>query len=356
MKPTSIIFLILSAILIVSGIIVCVVAGAIAKSDNIELYVDYIDDNGNAVVEYDLSGKKVSDVNIVLKRANINVIGDSEKTYVEIDNYPTKAYDYVVSDGTISMKDANLFSIFSSFRINESGFGFTGLRHYLALGKYKDMPRSVNVHLAKGSILHSINISVEEGDVTLSGVDLRAECTVTVGQGNAYLDDVTCPDILKVTCETGDISFNRCMVASTNADVTEKGNITCGIDMQYSFAVRSLSGGVYLDSVNNGSDFSGLYPTYAFERQEHKEEPDDTAEPAETGESGETAQTEETTAESTSDDKKDDTSDETTDEKDAETTAAEPETTEPEEEISISQRLFVGRVKLGDIKIEIINE
>ncbi|MBQ7161153.1 MAG: DUF4097 family beta strand repeat protein [Clostridia bacterium] len=339
MKPTSIIFLILSAILIISGIIICVIAGVIAKNDGIELYVDYMDDAGNAVVEHDLSGKKATDVKIDIKRADVAIITGADRSYIKVENYPTKAYDYWVTDGSINIKDANALSIFTSIRINESGFGFTGLRHYLALGRYKDMPRRVTIYLTKGSILNSVDISVKNGSVTIDGLQVRTDCALAVGEGDVKLTDLTSPGTVKVTCGTGNIIFDKCMMSDTNAEVTEKGDIECEIDMQYSFALKCVSGGVYLDSVKSGSDFSGNYPAEALERKEAPE-PEDTAEPADSGSAEDTNKADDKKEETKKDDKKDDKKDGKKDDPSS-------------GEVEAASRMFVGRVKLGDIKIKL---
>ncbi len=332
MKPTSIIFLILSVILIISGVIICVIAGALAKNDGIELYVDYYDDNGNAVVEHDLTGKKPSEIKIDLDKAYVSVIGGAEKSYVKVENYPTKAYDYWVTDGSVNMKDAGILSIFTSIRINEAGFGFNGLRHYLALGKYKGMQRRVTVFLAKETILNTIDISVKEGGVKLSGVEVRSDCKINIVSGDANIVDLTAPGTTEITCENGNITFDKCLMTSAKAEITEKGDIECLIDMQYSFALKCVSGGVYLDSIKSGSDYSGLYPADPLERKEPVKEPDDTEKPADTDKPAEPAETDDKPGENAP--------------------GGEGETGD----VSDVHRMFVCRVKLGDIKIKTANE
>lgn len=335
MKPTSIVFLILSAILIVSGIIICFIAGGIAKNDNVELYVDYIDDAGNAVIEQDLSGKKLSDLSINIKEADISIVGNSAKSYVKIENIPTKAYDFWITDGVLTIKDANLLSVFSSFRISESGFGFTGLRHYLALGKYKGMPRKITVYLERGKTLSTLDITLEKGEISFTDIEVRSALSVDSSEGGISLNNLTSPGVVKISCGTGDIKFDKCMMSSANAEIKEKGSIECLIDMQYSFALKCVSGGVYLDSVKAGSDYSGLYPAEALERKINVDDPDETEE---NGESAETKDNKD------SSDKKDN---DKKDKKDKD---------EKEDEEEPAPRMFVGRVNLGDIKVTVDGE
>ncbi len=261
MKPTSVIFLILAAILIVGGIVLCFVAGGIASGADVELFCDYLDENGNAVTEHDIAGKSLSSITIDLDNAIVNVIGGAEKSFIKVENFPDKAYEFWLTAGEINFRDTDAMSIFSSFRINESGFGFDGLRHYLALNKYKDKPSVINIYIAATENITDININVENGEINISSLDVSSEINASVDDGKITLDNVNSTGKANITAENATLSFLSCDISDTIANISESGTINCEIKLQHVFTLNcASSGNVYLDSVKANADYSGVYP------------------------------------------------------------------------------------------------
>ena len=328
MKPTSVIFLILAAILIVSGVIVCFIANGIAKNDGVELFCDYVDGTGNAVTEYDISGKKITRINIDLKDVDVNVVGNSAKTFIKVENYPNKAYEYWVTDGTINFKPAGILSIFTSFRINESGFGFNGLRHYLGLGKYKDMQKTITIYLSPDDQMTSIDVNVRSGNVKISDLSVFSSCKVNVTSGKITLDRVGGNAEAEITCASGGLVFEGCTLKNTVANVTESGTIDCLLSIQHSFTLKCDTGNVYLDSSKCGTEYYGVYPSSEIVINKPSEGGED-KEPDEKPQEG-------------SDDKKDDAGKENEGKEDEKTVSGDKLPVE-----------FRGNVKIGDIRVNV---
>ncbi len=261
MKPTSVIFLILAAVLIVGGIVLCFIAGGLAAGADIELFCDYVDENGNAVTEHDIAGKSVSSINMDLDNAVVNIIGGAEKSYIKVENFPDKAYEFWLTAGEINFKETDALSIFTSFRINESGFGFDGLRHYLALNKYKDKDSVINIYLAATENITDINVSVDNGEVNVSSLDVVSAIDITVGDGKVTLNNVNSEGKANIVGENAILSFDSCNIADTIADVNQSGTINCTLAIQHIFTLNcASSGNVYLDSVKANAQFTGVYP------------------------------------------------------------------------------------------------
>ena len=261
MKPTSVIFLILAAILIVGGVVLCLVSGALASGADIELFCDYVDENGNAVTEHDISGKSISSVKIDLDSAIINIRGGSEKSYVKVENFPDKAYEFWLTAGELNIKDIHALSIFSSFRINESGFGFDGLRHYLALNKYEDKDNVINIYLSANDIITDLDIDVNKGEINIYDLGVLTELDLNVNDGKINLVSVESAGKATVTGNNAVLTFDGCDIADTVANVKENGTINCDIILQHVFTLDCVSSGnVYLDSVKANAQYSGVYP------------------------------------------------------------------------------------------------
>jgi|GEM_PF-3255134 len=262
MKPTSVIFLILAAVLIASGIVLCLVSGAIAAGADVELFCDYLDEEGNAVTEHDVAGKTITSLNIDLDSAVINIIGGSEKSFIKVQNFPDKAYEFWLTAGELNFKDTHALSIFSSFRINESGFGFDGLRHYLAVNKYEDKENVINIYLARTDNINTVNIKVNEGEINISNLNVGSEINLEVNNGSITLDGVESPGKADIKGENAIFTFNSCKISDTIADIKESGTINCELVVQHVFTLNcASSGNVYLDSVKANAQYSGVYPS-----------------------------------------------------------------------------------------------
>lgn len=261
MKPTSVIFIIISGVLILAGVIVCCVAGFMASGQDIELYCDYVDETGNAVTEHEINGKNLSSINIDVEKAIVNIYGNSPKSYVKVENYPDKAYDLWLTAGDLNIEDADANSIFSSLRINESGFGFDGLRHYLALGKYKNKDRVINIYLSEKDNLSDIKIDLESGNVFMKDFNVSASLDIDVDDGNVTLQNITSDGKANIHGENSVFTFDCCDIFDTIADISETGTINCILKLQHIFTLNcTSSGNVYLDDVKANAEFSGVYP------------------------------------------------------------------------------------------------
>lgn len=261
MKPTSVIFLIISAVLILSGVIVCCVAGVISDGQDVELYCDYVDETGNAVTEHEINGKNLTSININVDKAIVNVYGNSPKSYVKVENYPDKAYDLWLTAGKLNIEDADVMSIFSSLRINESGFGFDGLRHYLALGKYKNKDRIINIYLSEQDVLSNVQIDIENGEVNMHGFNVTTTIDIEVDNGSVTLDSITSDGKANIRGENAVLTFDSCDIFDTIADISESGTINCVLVLQHIFTLNcSSSGNVYLDDIKANAEYSGVYP------------------------------------------------------------------------------------------------
>ena len=93
MKKTSIFFLIISVILIITGVVLKNSALKDAEKENIELFRQTLTENGDLIETVEFSIEDTNKINIDIKNANVNIIGNAEKSYAEIINF--NALEYV---------------------------------------------------------------------------------------------------------------------------------------------------------------------------------------------------------------------------------------------------------------------
>ena len=101
MKPTSIIFIIVTIILACAGVLMCISAENMAKDQGIALFKQEHDGNNNYVETYDdIDEASLKKLVISLKNADINVYGGAEKSRIELINFSDNSYntDHLVRD------------------------------------------------------------------------------------------------------------------------------------------------------------------------------------------------------------------------------------------------------------------
>ena len=80
MKPTSIIFLVVSVLLIVGGIITCAIAKDIAITDGYTLFNDA--EGGGTYVRHDFQASGIMKVEMNVTDAEINIYGGASWSYM----------------------------------------------------------------------------------------------------------------------------------------------------------------------------------------------------------------------------------------------------------------------------------
>ncbi len=224
MKPTSIIYIIISVVLIIAGFVTMSLAGTLDEGNEKTLLPsddgDYLDETITGdIVSLNINIKKA---NIIIKRAeaaDVPMIGekasvsatetgmqdaavtgaetsvettsapeiavtpdfDSESQYarVKMDNFTRGTYNYEYKSSKITIEDnydtgtlAGLFSYVTNFE---------GFRHYINYYKTAELEKTVEIEI-RGPI--KIKCELGEGNVTIVGIDPETDCEVTIGKGD----------------------------------------------------------------------------------------------------------------------------------------------------------------------------
>lgn len=271
MKPTSIIFIILAAVLIVAGIIVCLVGAGMAGNDN-PLLCDKIDSEGNEITVHSLTEFDLTDIDISINNASVNIIGQSTSSYIEFKNINAVTYDFVINKHKLNLNSVNPFNISSmvKFRENEGGFG--GLRHYLYLNRYSKKVSEINIYITPEQELTGIRVHTEKGDITVKNVISDTSYDLSAVTGNVIYEGNTTSQTLTVNVKKGNFTFSNSSVSPLDF-VIENGNGKFTLDRQYNLSCQCESGKIYLDDANVGESYQGVYPEAAVQDTENLEPP-----------------------------------------------------------------------------------
>lgn len=217
MKPTSIIFLILSIILIAFGIGLCFVAENMSAAQDIELYSTSVDSDGNNVERYELENADISRISLILKNSNVNIISTSEESYIELVNYSKNTYEFSMNLKTVAIDDTvNLMSILN---FAEGGFKFEGLRYFFTPDMYKDRQKAINIYIKEENSLKVIDITLGEGNLLIDSITTRIDYTLNIEQGNVEFNKIKSSTIFDLQVGDGDVKFQDTVVLSCNVSI-----------------------------------------------------------------------------------------------------------------------------------------
>lgn len=185
MKPTSIIFMIVAVVLILSGVVTCVVATNIAEKEGVMLFPEK-EDSGNAVLKHNLDEMELIRLDILCDEADISIKGGAEESYIEIINYNANYYKLGITGKTITFDETP--DIMSMLKFWENGTSFKGLRYIFRVsGDGRDKSKRINVYLKDDTALKIINVESEKGEVIISDLPFNASYSIKTGTSNVRL-------------------------------------------------------------------------------------------------------------------------------------------------------------------------
>lgn len=233
MKPTSIIFLIVSVALIVGGIITCAVAKDIAVTDG---YVLFNDAEGGSYVRHDFNSADITKIELTVTDAEINVYGGAEESYIEFFHFRDGLYSLSSTGNTITLDEIPDLKSLLSF---QGGFSFSGMRYFLRLGNTVSGPKKVNIYLSADSAIKIISMAgdnctvyaeklgiradltiIADKSITLSGKDLRTSSAITLDAPTVSVNMEDCSvNELHLTADKTDSLLERFFCGNLYADM-----------------------------------------------------------------------------------------------------------------------------------------
>lgn len=311
MKPTSIIFLIVAAALILCGTVTCAVASAQAKAQDIALF-ENSDADGNYVAQYAVTGSSVNRIDLRLSEATVNIIGGAQSSYIEMYNFPTNSYRYSQTGGAVSLADSVDFTDLTSiFTLLSDGLKFDGMRQYFRFNSDNEREKIVNVYLSNTEAVKRLDITLGTGQIIMKGCNVAADfnlkinsgdCTVTesngfsalnadIERGNFSYDGDLANGALRATLGTGNAQVRASRLNSRNVELvcnegvvsydgSERGSSYCPPKLDVSTASLQITAYRGNITVSFVGEFSPVNPDAPVTDTPATDVPTDTAEPA----------------------------------------------------------------------------
>lgn len=258
MKPTSVIFLIVSVLLACVGIMLCMTATSLANEQGIGLF-DQVGDGEDNYVHYEtFAEEELKKIVIKVSDVKVNVIGGAEESKIELVNFPNNSYQIQAGRSTLQISDnAGISGIVDIENLKINFNGFRDYLHYVFDDSVKE--KSLNLYLTDNADLVNLNITTTTGDITVS--DLTTDCDFKVVISNGVVDfrDVITESSVQIEA-TDSANIN---IDNVNADEIRimSPNSECFVDITDTTFSRAMyievkSGDVYYDRVE--SNFAGL--------------------------------------------------------------------------------------------------
>ena len=278
MKPTSIIFLIVSILLVLGGFAAVGVARQMAVTEGIELVSSIADDAGNYIYSYDYDADSIGKITVDVKDANVNIIGGSAKPYVELVNFPEGMYEFSSTNRNLNIGNNTDFTSLNG--IASLAMNFQGLRSLINYYNISGLEKTVNIYLCDEHPVTVIDCRVETGNVSIRRNATETDYNVEIGTGELSVSDISTVSVLNVSIENGDVNIEDSMIYYIDGKIVtgsmafegEMRTIDLAIETG-DFTFRSTFGLEYYNlklSTNvgsiavNGEDFGGAYESMSF--------------------------------------------------------------------------------------------
>jgi len=207
MKLGSIVGLIIAAILVVTGSILCIVGASNAKSEGRELFMQ-VDADGTRYVQ-DIS-TEVTKLSIDCKDASITVNGNAERSYIEFRNFNPNRYSVSATANVITFNESA--DINSLLDLGDLGFSFKGLRYLLdpRNDDFDELDKSIVINIAENSSLKIIDINAENCDLSGTAVSVSGDLLLNINNGTVSLTDCSAKSTLSIVGEQLKADMTNC--------------------------------------------------------------------------------------------------------------------------------------------------
>ncbi len=251
MKPTSVIFLIVSVLLACAGVILCMTASSIANEQGIGLFEQIGDGEDNYVHFETFEEEELKKIVIKVSDVKVNVIGGAEESKIELVNFPNNSYQIQAGRSTLQISDnAGISGIIDLDNLKINFNGFRDYLHYVFEDTVRE--KSLNLYLTDYADLVNLNITTTTGDISVSDLSTDCDFKVVITYGVVEFKNVATESSVQIEAtESANINIDN-----VNADEIRimSPNSECFVDITETTFSRAMyvevkSGDVFYDRV-----------------------------------------------------------------------------------------------------------
>lgn len=221
MKKTSIFFLIVSVVLIITGFVLRSNAVKSAEKQNIALFKQTINENGDLIETVGFSSEDTNRVNITIKSGKINIIGNADKSYVEVINYNALEYVAYPNNRSFTIQDDIVSSLMG--RAEGGNISFNGVRDYLRFDKHNE-EKIINIYVAANASLKRFDIVLGSGEINIDNMKLVCDYNLTVTEGNINCTNSEESSNFTASVKNGNLKLDKTYIKHSKISI-ENGNL-----------------------------------------------------------------------------------------------------------------------------------
>ena len=225
MKPTSIIFILISLIIILVGWLICRSAETTAAIDGVELFASTLDENEDLKNEVTFSADEVyNKFELVVSEADIYIFGGYPTPYMELYNFDDGSYRMTTANRSVTVDTT--IDIMSIIKFWESGFSFRGFRDFFHRGGQSiEAAKRINLYLPSDSDVNVVKVTLGKGNIYVSNFDTSIDITLDIGTGNALFTQFRTLSQISVDINDGNLYMHDVSVGTLDA-LLSHGDIT----------------------------------------------------------------------------------------------------------------------------------
>lgn len=256
MRLSSVVSLVLGAIAIVVGIVLCNAAEADAIANGYNLYEPIYDESGNIEKEFSFSHDddiNVSKVEIELEGANVYVIGGAEKSKIVVRNMYAGTYSC-----NISNKVATITNVMDMSTLVDAaqGIEFNGIRQFFNFENFKKRQPEVYIYLNyTNEPIKQISFDVKDCIVNVSNIEGSLDLRIDAENSNMAFSDFITDSGIDCELVNSDVTFTN--VDFLNANIEgEGGSFTFDSELIVLYRITAATVGTIKA---NGETFQDSY-------------------------------------------------------------------------------------------------
>lgn len=219
MRPSSIIFLIVSVLIVACGCVLCSIGSNMAAEQDVALFeTDVTMIDGDVIRSDVFDAAEINKIKMNLDDVQV-VIAPSEtgESYIELRNFQVGSYDYSIQNKMLLLD--NETSLFSLMRIAEGNFSFQGLRHFLTYKANANTDKSVYIYLTEDASLKSFDINIRRGSVTVEDLSFAADYNVALKAGDIVLRHIKTKSAVNLSTNKGIVTADALLCRSATVIV-----------------------------------------------------------------------------------------------------------------------------------------
>lgn len=197
MSKRTKIMMILGAVIMAAGFVVCIVGAIISNAHNDQLFAAKTDEGKG--YSYTFSGEEINKIDIEAADATVNIIGGASESKIELINFNENFYSFNCSNRLITFKESP--DISSVLRFWESGFTFKGMRYVLRLDRVHG-DKTINIYLTNNDYVKNFTISVGKGKITAEDLATESDYNFTLTDGVVSMENVKTTSVISISAVT----------------------------------------------------------------------------------------------------------------------------------------------------------